>query len=206
MYRSILAISTLALLGGCASMSADECQTADWRTIGHEDGLKGSTGRLGDHRKACAKAGVTPDLDAYESGRASGLRQFCVPAKGYEAGSSGYSYNGVCPSDLESAFVEAVEDGRIMYRFKKTVTDLQSRINGIERDIDNDEDDIKEWERELVDEPGDAANRQRLIDDIREKTRNSEAHRIELVQLNRDVYIAEQELEEYRQLQGDGYR
>ncbi len=206
MYRLILTIFAVTLLGGCASMSADECRTADWRTVGYEDGLKGSPGRLGDHRKACAKAGVTPDLDAYETGRADGLRQFCVPAKGYTLGSNGYSYKGVCPADLEPYFVEAVDEGRVMYRFKKAVSDLQSRINGIERDLDDDEDEIRDLERELVDDPGDASNRQRLINEIREKTRNSEAHRIELVQLSRDLYIAEQELEEYRQLQGDGYR
>lgn len=206
MYRLLFVLTGLAVFPGCASMSADECRTADWRTVGFEDGLDGSAGRIGDHRQACARVGVTPDLDAYERGRAAGLRQFCVPARGYEAASNGYTYDGVCPADLEDAFLEAVEDGRVLYALKTAVTDLESHIRGLERDIDIDEDEIRDLERELVDDPGDAANRQRLVDDIRERTRSAEAHRLELIELNRDLYLAEQELEAYLTLHGDGYR
>ena len=204
--RFITILFGLILISGCASMSADECRFADWRTVGYEDGRTGSTGRLGDHSKACAKVAITPDLDQYELGRAEGLRQYCVPAKGYETGSNGRSYNGVCPADLEPAFVEALEDGRVMHRFEKAVSDLQSEINDIERDLDDDEDDIRDLERELVENDGDAKSRQELLDQIKQITRDAESHRISLVEIDRDLYRAEQELKEYRELLGDGYR
>ena len=54
-------------MSGCASMSADECAVSDWNAIGYEDGAQGYTAdRLGNHRKACAKHGVAPDLQAYQ--------------------------------------------------------------------------------------------------------------------------------------------
>ncbi|MFK8032423.1 MAG: DUF2799 domain-containing protein [Gammaproteobacteria bacterium] len=204
--RSIIAFSAMLLLGGCASMSADECRTADWRTVGFEDGQNGSPGRLGDYRKDCAKAGIAPDLDEYELGRAEGVRRYCTPAKGYDVGKSGGSHYGVCPSDLEVAFSEAFKDGRILYRLTAEVNQIESRISDVYRDIDYDEEEIRELERQLVEEPGDRANRQRLLDEIKERTRSAEAHRIELVELDRDLFVAERDLEEYRELQGDGYR
>ncbi len=204
--RLIVTLTGLTLMGGCASMSADECRSADWRTVGYEDGRAGSAGRIGDHRKACAKVDVAPDLDLYEAGRADGLRKYCIPSKGYEVGRNGRRYNGVCPADLEPAFVEALEDGRVLYRLESAVDDLESEINDIERDLDDDEDKIRDLEQQLVDGEGDATTRRRLLDEIRQITRDAESHRITLVELNRDLYRAEQELEEYRELLGDGYR
>ena len=32
---------SLLLLGGCATMSEQECLVSDWRAIGYEDGVQG---------------------------------------------------------------------------------------------------------------------------------------------------------------------
>ena len=49
MLASLLAIG----LGGCATMSGDECATSDWTAIGYEDGSRGyTTERFGKHSKA----------------------------------------------------------------------------------------------------------------------------------------------------------
>src|SRR5262245_15946206 len=98
------------LMGGCASMSKDECMTVDWRTVGYEDGARGySGGRIAEHRKACAKHGVTPDLTAYQAGRDDGLHEYCVPQNGFRMGANGNNYGGVCPRDVEPAFLGAFE-------------------------------------------------------------------------------------------------
>ena len=81
-HRLALPLAAIAcLLAGCSStMSKDECRTVDWRTVGYEDGVAGRSGeRIGEHRKACAEHGVTPDLNAYRAGRAEGLREYCQP-------------------------------------------------------------------------------------------------------------------------------
>ncbi len=86
-------------LSGCASMSGDECMTSDWSAIGYEDGSRGyTTDRMSKHRKACAKHGVTPDFTAYQSGRDQGLVEYCQPSRGFNVGSNGGSYQGVCNS------------------------------------------------------------------------------------------------------------
>lgn len=206
LHYLLACLGGVSLLTSCASLSPEECLAADWRAIGYEDGLVGSAGRLAAHRKACAKVSVTPDLDEYERGRTEGVRRFCIPTNGFEAGRQGRQYEGVCPSDLESAFLEAFEDGRALYALEQIVDDIEDRIDDIERDIEQDEDAIRDLERELVDNPGDANNRQRLVDDIRRKSRDTEAHRIELVVLNRDLVAAERDLDDYLDFLGDSYR
>ncbi|MFB3107496.1 MAG: DUF2799 domain-containing protein, partial [Pseudomonadales bacterium] len=95
-------------LSGCATMSGDECVTSDWTTIGYEDGVRGHTAdRIGQHRKACAKHGVTPDFAAYQSGRDLGLVEYCQPSRGFSVGSNGGRYNGVCSVNLEGDFLDA---------------------------------------------------------------------------------------------------
>jgi hypothetical protein len=104
-----LSLISLLGLGGCASMSADECVTSDWHAIGYEDGARGYTAdQLGNRRKACAKHGITPDFESYRAGREEGLRQYCQPSRGFSLGSGGARYNGVCPGDLEADFVDCI--------------------------------------------------------------------------------------------------
>ena len=90
------------LLNGCASLSKDECITADWQIIGYEDGLKGSgAGRIGEHREACAKHGITPNKSAYDLGYDEGIRSYCSLSLGIRAGQNGNSILAVCPQDTD---------------------------------------------------------------------------------------------------------
>src|SRR5687768_8854199 len=112
------AVTALAL-SGCSSMSESECLAMDWRMIGYEDGTSGYSGnRIGQHRKACGKHGVMPDLGEYQAGREQGLREFCKPANGFRIGSRGTGYNGVCPADLDDEFVTAYQSGRQLYTLR----------------------------------------------------------------------------------------
>lgn len=116
-------------LSGCATLSKEECQWVDWRTVGYEDGVAGRTGdRIGQHRKACADHGVRPDLDAYQSGRAAGLREYCQPRNGYRVGVSGAGYGGPCPDDLAPAFMTAYDAGRELYVRQYRVDHAEERL------------------------------------------------------------------------------
>ena len=109
----ITALTSVVLAAGCASLSQNECQHADWHSIGYEDGARGyPAARVGSHRKACAEYGVTPDFEQYEMGRLDGLREFCRPVKGYRLGANGRTYPDVCPRDLERPFRRAYRDGK----------------------------------------------------------------------------------------------
>ena len=129
MRRMALTIIFLLALGGCAGMDAEECRTADWRAIGYEDGVQGqSAAYFGTRRKACAEHGVTADFDAYLAGRAAGVAHFCRPQNGYHLGVQGQPYAGVCPAELEPAFLAAHGDGYGLYERSATLERIRKRL------------------------------------------------------------------------------
>jgi len=132
MLRPIVSCAIALVLFGCAgkSMEQAECRTADWRAIGYEDGSQGrSAAALGNRRKACAEHGVTPDFEAYMAGHGRGIAQFCRPQNGYQLGTRGYRYRGVCPAGLEGAFLAAHADGFGLYQRRTEVERLRRLIN-----------------------------------------------------------------------------
>ena len=136
---------SLAFIGlnGCASMSGDECMTSDWSAIGYEDGSRGyADNRLGKHRKACAKHGVTPDFAAYQSGRDRGLVQYCQPGRGFNVGSSGGQYYGVCRVDLEADFLDAYNAGYHLHTLRSNVSSANSQIYSKERELESIDKDV----------------------------------------------------------------
>ena len=124
-------------LSGCATMSGDECMTSDWSAIGYEDGARGyTTDRFGQHRKACAKHGVTPDFAAYQNGRDQGLVEFCQPHRGFSVGSNGGSYNGVCGVNQEADFLDAYNAGYHLYTLRSNVNRANSAIHSKENELE----------------------------------------------------------------------
>lgn len=114
----ILLIFFLGLIGGCATMSADECSTADWRLIGEADGAAGQTTAKADRRASdCLKHDVVMDRATYDTGRHQGLASYCVAGTAYQLGERGQSYNGVCADHDEAAFLAAYRKGRELHAF-----------------------------------------------------------------------------------------
>lgn len=133
----------LGSLSGCATMSGDECMTSDWSAIGYEDGARGyTTDRFGQHRKACAKHGVTPDFSAYQNGRDQGLIEYCRPNRGFRVGSNGGSYNGVCSVNMEADFLDAYNAGHHLYTLRGNVNRATSAIHSKENELDRIEDKL----------------------------------------------------------------
>jgi hypothetical protein len=74
LFKAIVASRGLASLGGCASMSKNECMAANWEDVGIRDGASGRPEEyLIQHPKACAKVNVVPDRGAWLHGREQGL-------------------------------------------------------------------------------------------------------------------------------------
>ncbi|MEO0425634.1 MAG: DUF2799 domain-containing protein [Pseudomonadota bacterium] len=151
----ILRAGALALLAGqlagCAHMNEAECQLADWRTIGFEDGARGAdASRIGKHREVCARHGVAPDLVAYQNGRDEGLRQFCRPANGFDQGQSGATYRGVCPGDLEADFLAAWNAGRQIWEVAAAVRDTEQQLQRREARLAALAEELQAAEAELV--------------------------------------------------------
>ena len=138
----IVALSTL--LGGCATMSADECKVANWSDVGLRDGLEGAALSRLDYRvKDCAEAKVAVDTPRYLQGRDQGLLQFCHLENAVPLGLKGGNYNGVCPVGLDGEFRHRFKLGRDVYDTRQVVRNLEGNINGAEdrlRVAPNDED------------------------------------------------------------------
>lgn len=138
-------LSAGLLLTGCASLSEQECRTADWRMIGYEDGVVGRQARrLAAHREACADYDVTPDMEGYRLGREEGLREYCQPQRIYQLGLRGRAYPAVCPSALE---VEL----RPAYRQGLEIHDAQSTINDLRNDLAQTEQELEDIDAEFAD-------------------------------------------------------
>jgi hypothetical protein len=166
---SIVWLACVAMvLGGCATLDKNECLNADWRSIGYEDGAKGyKASRIGSHRKACAKHGIAPDFERYESGRRQGLSEWCTPRNGYRQGVHGKGYNGVCPSHLEGPFVKAHAYGMGVYAYALEIKRQEKILKQLYAELDALNVDIKTREDELISPGVSPWRRLQLLSDIR---------------------------------------
>ena len=182
----LLTLSTLFVLSGCASMSADECAMSDWHTIGYEDGSMGYTAaRIGEHRKACAKHGVAPDFNAYQAGHSEGVRQYCQPSRAFNVAASGGRYNGICPSDLEPDFVDAFNSGHRLYQLRSNVNSANYEINAKRAELERTENQIRQAEADLIDPETPTEDRILLLVDLKdfaERKGTLEAEIVELIE------------------------
>jgi len=196
----LIALSTL-LLGACAAkMSKDECRTVDWRTVGYEDGVAGQPGdRIGQHRRACAEYGVTPDLNAYLAGRTAGLREYCQPHNGYRAGANGYTYFDTCPAELAEAFEKAYDEGRALYVRERRVVDTEEQIEDKRREIRRLEDRVAESAFDVIDTTSTAEARTQAVLDTKQAAERIGRLKAEITELEKERARYQAELDAYRQ-------
>lgn len=181
------------LLGSCETMTPEECQVADWRAVGYEDGANG-TDRYQGHQKACAKAGVTPNFELYMAGRAQGLRNYCQPQAGFRRALQGASYAGQCPSDLADEYQLAYDDGHRAYQANYALQSAQSRVDSLESDLRDIEHDIDKRERALRDAKTDE-EKKRLRSEIDRLDRDRRDKRDELRSAERDIPIYQSDVD-----------
>ncbi len=186
-------------LSGCASMSGDECMTSDWAAIGYEDGARGyTTARISDRRKACAKHGVTPDFAAYQSGREQGLIEYCQPGRGFNVGSNGGRYNGVCSADLEADFLEAYNAGYHLYTLRSNVNRATSAINSKQNELERIEDEMRQREADLISDETTTEERVLLLVDLKDLSERTGQLEAEIQDLYERRAHHQAELDQYQ--------
>jgi hypothetical protein len=195
----VLAGGSLLLTGCAAKMSKDECRTVDWRTVGYEDGVAGQPGdRIGEHRRACAEYGITPDLTSYLTGREAGLREYCQPHNGYRAGADGYTYYDTCPSDLAPAFEQAYDEGRKLHVRERRVADADEQIAYRHREIRRLEDRIAESAFDVIDANATPEERTQGVLDTKQAAERIGRLKTEIVSLEKERADYQAELDAYR--------
>lgn len=198
-------ILALLLLSGCASMSGEECAMSDWHTVGFEDGSRGyAADRLGDHRKACAKHGVAPDLRAYQAGRAEGLEEYCQPSRGFNLGASGGRYNGVCSAALEPRFLDAYQSGYQLYNLRSSVNSANAQIQARERELSDIKSTMREKEAALIDRDTTTEERILLLADLKDLSERTGQLESEIYLLVDDRARHEEQLSAYQASLAEG--
>jgi hypothetical protein len=119
MHRLFYTLAMLWLVGtlaGCASMSKKDCENADWRTIGYNDGARGIYySNLDSYRKRCSEYQITPDANAYQTGWNQGIRSYCTSDNGYRAGVAGQAFQNICPADVAPGYRVGWQQGILQY-------------------------------------------------------------------------------------------
>ena len=186
----ILLASLALLLQGCATLSGNECETADWWLIGQEDGSEGlSLTHLKEHQESCAEHGVTPDRDAYVKGHSSGLAVYCTRFTGYKVGRSGRPYHGICDGSLAEAFEPGLRRGRMVHTLETEAWDIMQKRESLWEKIGR-----LEHERKTLQEKLEA-------DESIPQDRESMAEKV--VELGQELEVLKQEYEDSAQTQAD---
>ncbi len=199
--RRLTATIFLFALAGCSSgaMEATECQTADWRAIGYEDGARGyGPNYFGTRRKACAEHGIAANFDAYMAGRDQGLAYYCRPQNGYNVGIQGYRYSGVCPPALEGAFLSAHADGFGLYQRHAAMQNISKRLNYSRQRAQELEFIMADKSAQLVSPGLLAADRVAIGIELKQLTQEKIELEEAIPQLEADYSAARYEYEEYR--------
>jgi len=159
----------LALLAGCATMNREQCQVADWRLVGYQDGVLGkSSATIGEYSRDCAEHAVVPDLEAWRAGHDEGLRQYCTGDNGFRLGQTGRSYSAVCPQGSAAAFREGFHQGRAIYLARSQLSDTHSKIYKRRYAVDALEEDKRDKLSALVQEGLRGEQRVMLLYEIHE--------------------------------------
>lgn len=136
MIRPLAALTALALLAGCASLSEDQCRAGNWGAIGERDGQAGrSASYFSRHVEACAEFGIRPDRAQWEAGRQRGLVLYCTPRNAYEIGREGDRLNDVCPAPQAAVLAAANRRGRTYYSITQEMEAVDDRIDDVRRRI-----------------------------------------------------------------------
>lgn len=132
--RGVLAAMCLILLGGCASLTEEECRAGDWASIGQSDGAEGraADAQFARHVKACEKVAVTPDKASWQDGYARGLQTYCTPLTGLREGLAGRRYRDVCQAAVEAAFLQGFDLGTADNKARAKVEDLRREISALQ--------------------------------------------------------------------------
>ncbi|MEN8722168.1 MAG: DUF2799 domain-containing protein [Alphaproteobacteria bacterium] len=121
-------------LSACTSMSAEECAVADWREVGHTDAARGfGSDRIEDHRRACADAGIAPDLDGYLAGFAKGLPLYCTRQRGFDLAANGGGRPSQCDRREFGDFQQGFDRGEERYRLTREIDRLSEDLTAREQ-------------------------------------------------------------------------
>jgi hypothetical protein len=145
-------LAVLALLGslsGCASLSKNECLSANWEDVGVRDGANGRPEEyLIQHAKACSKVSVVPDRGAWQHGRERGLERYCVVNNAYQSGEYGSGFDvGQCGNFDPERLTDAWRKGLEVRRTAGVIDSIEGEMRDVRTALEAEELEKKERKR-----------------------------------------------------------
>ncbi len=188
------------VIGGCATLSEEQCAVRDGRSLGYADGMSGQLStRLMQHREACIKYNIDVDGEAYRVGYAEGLQLYCTGPNGFEQGRQGAQYRNVCTGQQAGEFHDGYRDGRKLYGMASSLRQLSGGISSRESHITRIEQDLKDSGLVLISADATSDERKSALADTlslaKERTRLLE----EIEQMKIEHALRQQELAEFEQ-------
>lgn len=200
MLKPVLAATILLALSACSTMSEEDCANADWVALGERDGRYGEAqSKYDQRREQCAKFGLAGSADDYDRGRSRGLRSYCTPEAGFDAGRNGRSYNGVCPAETEGAFLSEYRIGKQLHDLNAEVRRAQESYDSALNAIDDQREKMDRARTRLREEGITDQERSDAQRDLDRARREIDRLERDLSRLDSDIRDAENRLADFRE-------
>ncbi len=132
LFLLVILITTV----GCSTWTEERCATADWERVGEDDGDAGRTPDAIEHyAEQCARHGIAPDEAAYSMGYTGGRDDYCTRRGGYNAGSVGQPYRGICAEGFADDFLEGHRIGWRVYQADVEISQLSGLLRQLELEL-----------------------------------------------------------------------
>ena len=138
-------------------------------------------------------------------GRYEGLAYFCRPRNGYDLGTRGYRYSGVCPTDLEAEFVAAHAEGFGLYERHSALKRIRKRLNRLQARSNQIEHLLAEQTVLLLAPDVSAEDRAALVVDLKQLTEEKVEAEVRIRDLEAELAEAEHDYEDYRRYVASRY-
>lgn len=123
---TLLILST-ALLQGCQTLSASQCETLNWQDQGSQDASVGKPNQFGTYTAACDKHKIPLGQSAntaYQTGYSLGLQAYCQPLTVYKLAAEGRGKIEVCPIEQHAGLQLYWMTANDVYQARKQVEEL----------------------------------------------------------------------------------
>jgi hypothetical protein len=118
------------LLQGCATFERSDCPTQGWRMRGFTAAITGQEmNRQVIQEADCAFAPGSPAWEAYRSGYADGLKNYCRPGSLFELGRQGDPYPSQCHATAGDLLQISYGYGWDIHELDEQITRLDQRIS-----------------------------------------------------------------------------
>ena len=147
--------------------------------------------------RASAKFTATVDLPTPPLPEATAIK-LCAPGNGFNVGSQGATYAGVCPPAMEKEFLDAYSSGHRLYELESAAYEAQSRVDYAHAELDQLRRDLAASEASLVSGQVTTEQRVQLALDIKDMAKRQGEVERSLVDLQRDADRRYAQLARYR--------